>query len=154
MVGGGAIAAVGIAGGYFWSVRDGAYLRASRAARAGLGETRSASFDNLVRHAVAAANGHNSQPWTFREAPGLILIRPDFARRTPVVDPDDHHLYASLGCAAENLTIAAGAAGRSSASQFARGADGGIAIVIAPTSWCASAMVTRCPIRSAGRSAT
>jgi hypothetical protein len=25
---------------------------------------------------------------------------------TPAVDPDDHHLYASLGCAAENLVIA------------------------------------------------
>ena len=27
----------------------------------------------------------------------------DFSRRTPVVDPDDHHLFVSLGCATETL---------------------------------------------------
>jgi hypothetical protein len=32
---------------------------------------------------------------------------PDLSRRCPAVDPDDHHLYASLGCAAENLLLAA-----------------------------------------------
>ena len=36
---------------------------------------------------------------------------PDLSRRCPAVDPDDHHLYASLGCAAENLLLAAQAAG-------------------------------------------
>jgi hypothetical protein len=35
-----------------------------------------------------------------------ITILPDFERRTPVVDPDDHHLYVTLGCAVENLVIA------------------------------------------------
>jgi hypothetical protein len=34
------------------------------------------------------------------------------------VDPDDHHLYASIGCAAENLSIAAKARGRSGDVQF------------------------------------
>jgi hypothetical protein len=40
-----------------------------------------------------------------------VDILPDFTRRTPAVDPDDHHLYVSLGCAAENLLIAANASG-------------------------------------------
>jgi hypothetical protein len=40
-----------------------------------------------------------------------ISILPDFTRRTEVVDPDDHHLFVSLGCATENLTIAAQARG-------------------------------------------
>jgi hypothetical protein len=36
-----------------------------------------------------------------------IVILPDLSRRCPVVDPDDHHLYVSLGCAAENILQAA-----------------------------------------------
>lgn len=39
------------------------------------------------------------------------MILPDLSRRCPAVDPDDHHLYGSLGCAAENLLLAARAAG-------------------------------------------
>ena len=34
------------------------------------------------------------------------------------MDPDDHHLYASLGCAAENLVVAAQAAGRSAVVRY------------------------------------
>jgi len=66
----------------------------------------------LVRMATLAANGHNTQPWRFRIRPDGISIRPDFSRRTPVVDPDDHHVFASLGCAVANLSVAAGAQGR------------------------------------------
>lgn len=66
---------------------------------------------DLVRYATLAPNSHNTQAWRFAVAPGLITIHPDFARRTPVVDPDDHHLFVSLGCAAENLALAAAARG-------------------------------------------
>lgn len=67
---------------------------------------------DLVRYATLAANGHNTQPWRFQAGDDAIEIRPDLARATPVVDPDDHHLFVSLGCAAENLRIAATATGR------------------------------------------
>lgn len=66
----------------------------------------------LVRCATLAPNGHNAQPWMFDLSPRQISIRPDFSRRTPVVDPDDHHLWVSLGCAAENMVIAAAALGK------------------------------------------
>lgn len=66
----------------------------------------------LVRYATLAANSHNTQPWRFASLPDAIVIRPDLKRRTPVVDADDHHLWASLGCAAENLMQAAAAYGR------------------------------------------
>ena len=46
----------------------------------------------LVRQATLAASSHNTQPWKFRVAEQSITILPDFTRRTPVVDPDDHHL--------------------------------------------------------------
>jgi len=65
----------------------------------------------LVRYATLAANSHNTQPWRFTIDEHQITIAPDFARRCPVVDPDDHHLFASLGCAAENLVHAAAAMG-------------------------------------------
>lgn len=66
----------------------------------------------LVRCATLAANGHNTQPWRFHLKPGRITISPDFSRRTPAVDPDDHHLWVSLGCATENLVQAAGVIGK------------------------------------------
>ncbi|OAN53386.1 Tat pathway signal protein [Sphingobium sp. TCM1] len=66
---------------------------------------------DLVRYATLAASGHNTQPWRFHLERRRITILPDFERRTPVVDPDDHHLFVSLGCAAENLALAAAARG-------------------------------------------
>ncbi|PIB93077.1 hypothetical protein [Caulobacter sp. FWC2] len=57
----------------------------------------------LIHAATLAANGHNTQPWRFRIEPRAIEILPDFSRRTSVVDPDDHHLFVSLGCALETL---------------------------------------------------
>jgi hypothetical protein len=61
----------------------------------------------LIRVSVLAASSHNTQPWRFRVTPDAITILPDRSRRCPVVDPDDAHLYKSLGCAAENLVHAA-----------------------------------------------
>lgn len=68
-----------------------------------------ADLADLVRYATLAPNGHNTQPWRFRLAQGRIDVLPDPARRTPVVDPDDHHLFVSLGAAAENLSLAGAA---------------------------------------------
>ncbi|NKC33658.1 Acg family FMN-binding oxidoreductase [Falsiroseomonas selenitidurans] len=76
----------------------------------------------LVHHAVMAANSHNTQPWRFAVTAQAIEIRPDSTRRTPAVDPDDHHLHASLGCALENLVQAASAHGVMATAEVA--ADG------------------------------
>ncbi|TIX50794.1 Tat pathway signal protein [Alteraurantiacibacter aquimixticola] len=102
------------------------YDRAMQALRAPLpsGATRR----DLVRFATLAANSHNTQPWRFRLGEGMISVAPDWTRRTPVVDPDDHHLYASLGCAAENLAIAAASAGLPGELQHDR-QDGTLAFV-------------------------
>lgn len=61
----------------------------------------------LVRAATLAANSHNTQPWRFAVNGTSVDVLPDLSRRTPVVDPDDHHLFASLGCAAETMLQAA-----------------------------------------------
>lgn len=68
-------------------------------------------YTELVRYATLAASSHNTQPWKFEVAERKIVVLPDLTRRCPEVDPDDHHLFASLGCAAENLWLAAQAAG-------------------------------------------
>ena len=88
---------------------------------------------DLIRHATLAANGHNTQPWIFSVAPGEIALQPDFSRRTPVVDPDDHHLYASLGCAAENLALAAAARGQGGELVFDDSGDGRTVFAHQPT---------------------
>lgn len=51
----------------------------------------------LIRYATLAASSHNTQPWKFRIRKDRITILPDFSRRCPVVDPDDSHLFKSLG---------------------------------------------------------
>ncbi|MEO8443516.1 MAG: Tat pathway signal protein [Gammaproteobacteria bacterium] len=63
----------------------------------------------LVRYATLAPSTYNSQCWRFRVARDAITILPDPARRSPAVDPDDHHLHVSLGCAAENIVQIAAA---------------------------------------------
>lgn len=57
----------------------------------------------LIHAATLAANSHNTQPWRFQVQGSQIRILPDLSRRTPNVDPDDHHLFVSLGCAAETM---------------------------------------------------
>lgn len=64
-------------------------------------------IEELVRYATLAPSGHNTQPWKFTVDTDVVRIHPDLTRRLPVVDPDDHALYISLGCALENLIIAA-----------------------------------------------
>lgn len=66
---------------------------------------------DLVRFATLAANSHNTQAWQFQITNRRISILPDLARATPIVDPDNHHLFISLGCAAENLLLAAASRG-------------------------------------------
>ena len=77
--------------------------------------TRAAGFTAiqhpLIRAATLAPSSHNTQCWKFGLAPDATTILPDLTRRCPAVDPDDHHLYVSLGCAAENIVQAATANG-------------------------------------------
>ena len=68
-------------------------------------------YRELVRYATLAASSHNTQPWRFEIGSESIALFPDRTRRCTAVDPDDHHLFASLGCAAENLLLASEAAG-------------------------------------------
>lgn len=106
---------------------------------------------DFVRFATLAANGHNTQPWHFGVAEGRIAINPDFARRTPVVDPDDHHLFASLGCAAENLALAAEAGGRGGQLRFDPTGDGSVVLELGAGLARRTALFEAIPMRQSTR---
>ncbi|MGY3037764.1 hypothetical protein ACVIIV_006934 [Bradyrhizobium sp. USDA 4354] len=104
----------------------------------------------LVRFATLAANSHNTQPWIFSVRGNVIAIEPDFTRRCPAVDPDDHHLFVSLGCAAENLILAASTLGRHADLVV----DGDrIVITLEEAPPAASALADAIPIRQCTRAA-
>lgn len=69
--------------------------------------THNSVFYKLVEFATKAPSGHNTQPWLFKVLNTAIEIHPDFSKALPVVDADHRELYVSLGCAAENLCVAA-----------------------------------------------
>ena len=111
-----------VASGAYWMLRQPDH----EAAVSALWSQRDpATFAGMVHYATLAANSHNSQPWKFRETDAGVSIMPDLSRSLPAADADNHHLFSSLGCAAENLILAAGAAGRSSAMRFVPAEDGG-----------------------------
>jgi hypothetical protein len=106
----------------------------------------------MVRAATLAANSHNTQPWRYRIGASRIDILPDFSRRTPVVDPDDHHLFASLGCAAENLVVAANHYGRIAEVIPPANADSEIAVTLAGTTTEPSPLFAAITERQSSRS--
>ena len=104
----------------------------------------------LTRYATLAPSSHNTQCWKFSAAPGSITILPDFARRCPAVDPDDHHLFVSLGCAAENLIQAAAAAGLRGEAGFDAQREC-VPIQLAPTTAIESPLFKAIPDRQCTR---
>lgn len=61
----------------------------------------------LVRYAILAPSVKNTQPWLFKVGGGTIRVYADLERRLPVTDPDCRELFISVGCALENLLVAA-----------------------------------------------
>ena len=61
----------------------------------------------LLRYAILAPSSHNTQPWKFSVAEDEIQVLVDRTRWLKVADPDQRELYISVGCALENLLIAA-----------------------------------------------
>ncbi|MGX5736363.1 Acg family FMN-binding oxidoreductase [Bosea thiooxidans] len=109
----GSLLALGGAGAVGWRAATGsmeAYARYSASLRRELPSD--PALRDLIGYATLAPNAHNTQPWRFAIGGNAIGILPDHARATPVVDPDDHHLFVSLGCAIETLRVAAEATGR------------------------------------------
>lgn len=110
-----------------------------------------ALYRELVRYASLAPSSHNTQCWSFAPGVGVIAIKPDLARRCPVVDPDDHHLFVSLGCAAENLAQAALANGLQAEFSFDP-VEGAMRAMLAPTRPVVTTLYQAIPKRQTSRS--
>jgi nitroreductase len=115
------------------------------------GTSGAAALGELVRYATLAANSHNTQPWQFMLADNSITITPDFSRQTPSVDPDNHHLFVSLGAATENIVQAAPILGLVAEPQFSPD-DGRIVIALSAGPSGMPALAAAIPNRQCTRS--
>jgi hypothetical protein len=151
IVSGGAIAAAAAAIGYGLWPRMDTYQAAVEEQRRAL--LPAAGLADLVRMGTLAANGHNTQPWLFRLDAARVTILPDLTRRTKVVDPDDHHLFVSLGCAAANIAAAAPAQGRMASVTLENGPEPSILIDLAAGPTDESPLYRAIPLRQSTRTA-
>lgn len=143
------VAALGTAGYGLWP-RLGAYTDQAMRQRQLL--SADPGMMDVVRLATLAANGHNTQPWRFGVDGETLRIFPDMSRRTAVVDPDDHHLYVSLGCAAENAVLSAAAQGRGADLTIQSGPETSVTIGLRPGPERASTLYRAIPQRQSTRS--
>lgn len=136
------------------STREVSYEEAARRtwrqAESGKGESASL-LRELVRCATLAPSSHNTQCWKFRIEERAVSILPDLLRRCPAVDPDDHHLFVSLGCAVENLIHAALANGLKGEVRFDAVADGAVRVGLEPTKAVMSPLFAAIPTRQCTR---
>jgi hypothetical protein len=61
----------------------------------------------LLRAAILAANPHNTQPWRFALRGSVLDLYADRARHLGTIDPFLREMHIGLGCALENLLLAA-----------------------------------------------
>ncbi len=65
----------------------------------------------LVRAAILAASPHNTQPWLFKVTNSSIELYVDTGRNVGALDPYLREEHIGMGCALENLMLAAAANG-------------------------------------------
>ena len=65
----------------------------------------------LVAAAVLAANPHDTQPWLFRVRDDSIDVFADLSRNLGAMDAYVREMHLGLGCAVENMAVAAGSNG-------------------------------------------
>ena len=114
--------------------------------------TTSSQMRELVRYATLAPNGHNTQPWSFTIKENAIEIHPDLTRRLPIVDPNDRELWISLGCALENLVIAARAFGYESEVTYPDANSEYIGVRLAKSAPIMNSLFDAIPLRQNTRS--
>jgi hypothetical protein len=72
----------------------------------------------LINAATLAASAHNTQPWTFEVASDVITLSADGERHIGTFDVFRREMHESLGCALENLDLAARAQGLSAQAEL------------------------------------
>jgi hypothetical protein len=98
--------------GAWWAEREGVFAVGAGEAYEPWRSWRAAQGPQaLVGAAILAANPHNTQPWLFRISDARIEIFADTGRNLGTFDPYLREMHIGLGCAIENLVIAAAAQG-------------------------------------------
>lgn len=67
--------------------------------------------ERIVAAGILASNPHNSQPWIFQITGSSVDLFADPSRQIGVIDPFRREMYIGLGCALENMILAAEAEG-------------------------------------------
>jgi nitroreductase len=80
----------------------------------------------LVRAAILAASPHNTQPWLFKITDSFIELHIDTQRNVGALDPYLREEHIGMGCALENLMLAAPANGYAAAAALLPGKLGPI----------------------------
>ena len=109
---------------------------------------------NLVRAAILAANPHNSQPWLFHVTQTQIDLFSDRRRNLGTVDPFLIEMHIGLGCALENLLLAAAANGYITQVTLSPDASDETLVArigLAPGSAPVSALYNMIPLRHTNR---
>jgi len=107
-----AVAVGAAAAGDVYAVRRGVFASGSGPAYAPWAEwNRGAVPLRLVRAGILAANAHNAQAWRFAVTPQRIDVHDDTGRSLGAVDAYRREIHLSAGCAIENISLAARAAG-------------------------------------------
>lgn len=74
-------------------------------------QTATTVSERIVAAGILASNPHNSQPWLFQITENSIDLFADTTRQIGVIDPFLREMYIGLGCAIENMMLAAQAEG-------------------------------------------
>lgn len=80
----------------------------------------------IVRAGILASNPHNTQPWAFRVGEDAVELYADQARNLGTFDPYLREMHLGLGCALENMMLAAAANGYDVTLSLAEGELGPI----------------------------
>jgi nitroreductase len=108
-----ALAALAGLGIFFRAYRQGLFGTddASLEAWSAFENRRQSGVQRLISAAVLAPSPHNSQPWRFSVSSDQIILRADLSRKLGAMDPFEREMFIGLGCALENVAVAAPGAG-------------------------------------------
>ena len=77
----------------------------------------------LIHFAVLAPSSHNNQPWLFKINENSIEVYRNKSRKLTVADTNDRQLFISIGCAIENICVAADYYGYTSEVEYTNDSD-------------------------------